>query len=81
MVNKSQVNLCPKGTWATSIWDSFILFLHFFAIYQNKLIVSWILINRTAPIFHHALINFSFSMFVKAEIRQKMNNVPKTKGH
>ena len=24
---------------------------------------------------------FSFSMFVKDEIRQKLNNVPKTKGH
>ena len=53
----------------------------FFATYQNKRIVSCILINRRAPTFHCVLINFSFSMFVKAEIRQKLNNVPKTKGH
>ena len=66
---------------ATSIWDSFIMFLHFFPTYQNKRIVSCILINRRAPTFHCVLINFSFSMFVKAEIRQKLNNVPKTKGH
>ena len=68
-------------TRATSIWDSFILFSHFFATYQNKRMVSCILINRRAPTFHCVLINFSFSMFVKAEIRQKLNNVPKTKGH
>ena len=43
----------------------------FFATYQNKRIVSCILINRT-PIYHCVLINFSFSIFVKAEIRQKL---------
>ena len=46
-----------------------------------KRTVSCILINRKAPIFHCVLINLSFSMFVKAEIRQKLNNGPKTKGH
>ena len=56
-------------------------FYIFFATYQNKRIVSCILINRRAPTFHCVLTNFSFSMFVKAKIRQKLNNVPKTKGH
>ena len=40
-----------------------------FATYQNKRIISCILIKRRAPIFPCVLINFSFSMFVKAEIR------------
>ena len=53
----------------------------FFATYQTNRTVSCIIINRRAPIFHCVLIIFSFSMFVKAEIRQKLKNVPKTKGH
>ena len=70
-----------NGTWVTSIWDSFILFLPFFAIFQHNSAISYILINRKAPTFHCVLIILSFSMFVQAKIRQKLNVVPKTKGH
>ena len=52
-----------------------------FATFQHKSTVSYILINRKAPTFHCVLIILSFTMFVQAKIRQKLNVVPKTKGH